>query len=274
MNRIVAALSKLLEPEERECACGDLEEWRLGGVAAAANILGLVIRRQLAEWSRWGPWAALWGVAGLTGCFLSGLFLRVEGEISLQIRTYLHYGVAYQPGGVNFAQIAAHTVTGVIVIALWSWACGFVLASLSGRAFWITSLLFYLMLRDSFLIRAFMSGTIVLKQEPVVLLHRLLPLDPFVMACLFMLAIGVRASRKDALRQNTSLYLAAFGFALIVLLVWMESWFAAGFAQWSGEQYFATPFLYRLLPWLAGAWPIFSIPLIQNRRQTARGATS
>ena len=52
MNRIVAALSKLLEPEERECACGDLEEWRLSVPAAAANILGLVVRRQLAEWAR------------------------------------------------------------------------------------------------------------------------------------------------------------------------------------------------------------------------------
>lgn len=49
MNRIIAALSQLLEPVDRECVLGDLEELRLSAPASVANILGLVVRRQLAE---------------------------------------------------------------------------------------------------------------------------------------------------------------------------------------------------------------------------------
>lgn len=268
MSRIVAALSELLEPEERECACGDLEEWRLSVPAAAANILGLVVRRQLAEWSLWGPWAALLGVAGLAGYFLSGLLARVETQIFLQIRTYLHYGVAYEPGGVTVAQVITYAAIGALAILLCSWACGFALASLSRRTFWITSFLFYCIVRDSFTIQLAMSGDIVLKHGLLfAMLYRLLPLDPFVIACLFALAMGVRATRKGTLPQNTCLCLAAFGLALIVLLVWMESWFASGFAHWSGQQYLPTAFLYRALPWLVGAWPMFSIPLLKDRHR-------
>ena len=37
----------------------------------------------------------------------------------------------------------------IIAIILWSWGCGFVLGSLSGRAAWFTWLTFYLVVRDS-----------------------------------------------------------------------------------------------------------------------------
>ena len=267
MNRIVAALSKLLEPEERECARGDLEEWGLSVPAAAANILGLVVRRQLAEWSLWGQWAAPFGVAVLSGYFLSELFARVETQVFLQIRTYLHYGVAYEPGGVNVEQVITYAATGAITTLLWSWACGFVLASLSRRTFLITSFLLYFIFRESFTIQSAMSGNLVLKNGLLlVMLHRLLPLDPFVLACLCALVMGACAARKGTLPQATRLCLAAVGLTLIVLLVWMESWFAAGFAHWSGQQYLPAAFLYRALPWLLGAWPMISIPLLQDRR--------
>jgi hypothetical protein len=268
VNRIVATLSRLLEPGDRECACGDLEELRLGAPAAAANILGLVIRRQLAEWSHWGPWIALLGVAGLAGSFLSRSVAGVETGIFLQIRTYLHYGTAYEPGGVSVAQEIMYAATAAIAVLLWSWACGFVLGSLSGRAFWVTSLLFYCVVRDGWAIRLAVAGNIVLKHGLwVTMLFRLLPLGPIVIAFLFAMASGVGSARKGTLQRNTCLCLTAVGLTLIPLLVWMESWFAAGFAQWSGRPYIPTPFVYRMLPWLAGAWPVFSIPLLYNGRQ-------
>ncbi len=179
MNYFVALLSRLLEPIDRECICGDVEELRLDTSAAAWNIVGLVIRRQLAEWSHVGPWAALFGVAGLTGSFLSGSLAGVEARIFVQARTYIHYGVAYQPGGVSTSQEVTYAATSLLVVLLCSWACGFVLSSLSGRAFWITSFLFYCNVRDSWAIRIVLKGNIVLKHELwLAMLFRLLPLGP------------------------------------------------------------------------------------------------
>lgn len=270
MNRIVDTLSRLLEPVDRECTCGDLEELRLSAPAAAASILGLWIRRQLGEWSYRGPWVALLGVAGLAGYFLSGSVARVETAIFLQIRAYLHYGVAYEPGGVGVAQEITYAATGALAMLFWSWACGFVLASLSRRLLWMTSFLFYCVVRDSWAIRLVAAGNIILKHGfGISMLFRLLPLEPIIIAFLFALALGVRSARKGKLQRNTRLCLTAVGLTLVFLLVWMESWFAAGFAHWSGQPYLPAPFVYRMLPWLAGAWPVFSIPLLRDGRQEA-----
>jgi hypothetical protein len=266
VNRIVTALSKLLEPPERECVCGDLEELRLSAPAAVANILGLVIRRQLAQWSYWGPLIALFGVAGLAGSYLSVSVGHVQAGIYMQVRTYLTYGVAYEPGGVGVAQEIAYTATLTVAMLLWSWACGFVLASLSGRALWITSLLFYSVVRDSWAIRMAFSGNIILKHGLwATMLSRLLPLEPVMIVFLFALALGVRSARKGKLKRNTPLLLAAVGFSLVILLAWMENWFPTGFAHWSGQPFIPTPFSYRMLPLLAGAWPVFSIPFLYVR---------
>lgn len=266
MNRIVAALSRLLEPVERECVCGDLEELRLTAPAALASILGLVIRRQFAQWSHWGPWVALFGVAGLAGSHLSGSVSQLQTGLFLQIKTYFTYGVAYQPGGVSVAQQIAYTATSIIAVLLWFWACGFVLASLSGRALWITSFLFYCVVRDSWLFRMATAGNVILKHSLWgTMLFRLSPLDPIMLVALLVLALGIRSARKGTLKQEPRLLLTATGVTLVVLLAWMESWFAAGFAHWSGQPYVPTPFLYRVLPLLAGAWPVFSIPLLNHR---------
>lgn len=267
MNRIVAALSRLLERSDRECISGDVEELRLIAPAAATNILSLVVRRQLSEWSHWGAWAALLAVAGFTGYALSGALAQVEAGTFLQVRTYLRYGVAYEPGGVSAIQEITCTATAFLALLLWSWACGFVLASIARRTFWITAFLFYCNVRDTYVIRLAMDGNLLLKHGlwPA-MLFRLLPSGPIIITFSLALALGLRAARKGTLQRNTSLCLTAAGLALVLLLVWMESWFAMGFAHWSGQPYLSKPFLYRMLPWLAGAWPVFLIPLLRGRR--------
>jgi hypothetical protein len=274
VNRIVAALSKLLEPAERECVCGDLEELRLSAPAAAADIFGLVIRRQLAEWSYWGPWVALLGVAGLAGFYLSGAVAQVQTGLFLQIRTYVTYGVAYEPGGVSVAQQIAYTATLTMAALLWSWACGFVLASLSRRALWVTSFLFYCIVRVSWVVYMVLTGNMILKPGlkhglSIMMLFRLLPFDLVGIVFLLALVVGVRSARKAALKENTRLLLAALGLMFVMLLAWMETWFAVGFARWSGQPYVSTPLFYRVLPLLAGAWPLFAIPLLNGKREKA-----
>lgn len=271
MNWFIAMLSQLLEPDDRECICGDVEELRLSVPAAALNIVGLVMRRQLAEWSHFGPWAALLGVAGVTGFFVSGSLAAVETEIFVQTRTYIHYGVAYQPGGVSTAQEVTYAATAFLGLLLCSWACGFVLSSLAGRAFWITSFLFYCNVRDSSAIRMALDGNIVLKHGLwFTMLFRLLPLGPIVLAFLLALAFGRRVGMTGKLQWNSSLVIANIGLASVPLLVWMQSWFAAGFAQLSGQTYLPKPFVYRMLPWVACFWPVLLIPFLQWRRHESR----
>ncbi len=266
MNPIIAVLSRFLQKAEREFVCGDLKELQLSTPAAAASILGLVIRRQLAAWLRWGPWLALLGIVGLTGCYLSGLVAHVQTGILLQIRTYLTYGVAYEPGGVTAVQQIVYASTAMIAVFLWFWASGFVLAAVSGRALWMTSLLFYVVVREGLFVRMALAGNIILKHGLVVtMFFRLLPLEPITVTCLLVLALGVRSARKGTLKQSTPILLSALGLTLVFLLAWMESWFPAGYAHWSGQPYDPTPFVYRVFPIVISAWPILSVPIFSKR---------
>ncbi len=270
MNGIVATFARLLEPGERECVCGDVEELRVKAPAAAAHVIGLVIRRQSTEWLHWGRWVALLGISGLAGYYLSLSIAQVQTAFFLQIRTYLHYGVAYEPGGVSLAQIIGYVATLLIAALLWSWGCGFVLASLSGRALWITSFLFYSVVRDSWFARMAFEGNVILKHGfGVRMLLGLLPLDPVTIVFLLALGFGVRSARKGSLKRSGGLLLAGVGIAPVILLAAMENWFVAGYAHWSGQPYVPTPFVSRALPLLAAAWPVLAIPLFEKRRFTA-----
>lgn len=270
LNKAVATVSRLLEPPDRECVCGDLKELQLSAPAAVANILGLVLRRQLAEWRSPRTIVAMFGVAGLAGSHLSGAIAQVQTGLFLQIRTYLTYGVAYEPGGVSLAEQTAFTATSTIAILLWSWACGFVLATLSRRVLWFTSFVFYSVVRVSWVIRMGLAGNIILKHGLwTTILFQLLPLDPFVIPFLLALALGVRSAKKGTLKQGRSLLLTVAGLTFVSVLAWMNTWFAAGLAHWSAKPYVPTPFIYRVLPLLATAWPLFLIPLLNGKWEKA-----
>ncbi len=130
----------------------------------------------------------------------------------------------------------------------------------------MTLFLFYSVVRDSWAVRLALAGNITLKHGLWgTMLFRLLPIDPLMIIFLLALALGVRSARKRMLKPNTRLLLTATGLTLVIVLVWMESWFAAGFAHWSGQAYVPTPFLYRMLPLLAGAWPVLSLPFLDDR---------
>ena len=166
---------------------------------------------------------------------------------------------------MSVAQQVTYAATTLFSILLWSWGCGFVLSSLSGRAFWITSFLFYCAVRDVWAIRLALAGNVVLKQGIwITMLYRLLPVEPILVVFLLALAFGVRSARKGTLQPKTGLCITAVGLASVLLPTWMDTWFSAGFAHWSGQPYHPTSFVYRVLPWLAGAWPVFSVPLLHE----------
>lgn len=197
--------------------------------------------------------------------YLSGSVGRTQTSIFLQIRTYFTYGVPYEPGGVSAVQQIVYAATAMIAMLLWVWACGFVLAALSGRALWITCTLFYVVVRDASLVRMALAGNLILKHGLLsAMLFRVVPLEPLIALCSLALLLGVRSGRRSKLKQSASFVLSAAGLASVLLLTWMQGWYGAGFAQWSGELYAPEPFLYRMLPALACAWPIFSIPLCEK----------
>ncbi len=116
-----------------------------------------------------------------------------------------------------------------------------------------------------------LKGNIVLKHELwLAMLFRLLPLGPIVWAFLLALVLGRLAGIKGKLRWNTSLIITTIGIAALPLLVWMQTWFAAGLAQLSGQTYLPKPFVSRILPWLACFWPVLLIPFLQWRRDEYR----
>src|SRR5262249_62414493 len=61
----------LLDPAEREVVCGDLVETGVSDTRALVEILGLVVRRQMSQWTTWQPWAALILVVAPLGMVLS-----------------------------------------------------------------------------------------------------------------------------------------------------------------------------------------------------------
>jgi len=83
MNRIgwwlVDRLSRLLESNERDAILGDFAESAERYGRALLDLLGLVVRRQVALWNDWQPWLALLGVVTPMGMLLS-LACRWWGE--------------------------------------------------------------------------------------------------------------------------------------------------------------------------------------------------
>src|SRR4051812_35799399 len=60
--RLVNAISRLLQPHEREAVLGDFAESGETGGRALHDLAGLIVRRQAALWKDWRPWLALFGI--------------------------------------------------------------------------------------------------------------------------------------------------------------------------------------------------------------------
>jgi hypothetical protein len=146
---ITDAVSSLLEAAEREAVCGDLVEAGEPGARALGDVLGLVARRDAAQWKRWGPWLALFGVVLLLGAELSLESLRVSGGLSLHLwilanrhdidpnllaQTHLQLGQGLASAGWH-----------ALLVGVWAWLDGFALGALSRGAVRLNGLLFIAM---------------------------------------------------------------------------------------------------------------------------------
>src|SRR6185436_11569030 len=137
----LSLLARALEPAERDVVLGDLAESGEGVGPATRHLLGLIVRRQVGLWLAWRPWLALLGVSCLAAVSLSRIVYRLNVD--------LHKHAAGYATSLTAGQEVAFLLLLAGAVAVWSWTCGFVLGSLSGRAVWLTWSVFYFVVLDS-----------------------------------------------------------------------------------------------------------------------------
>jgi hypothetical protein len=251
-------LAHALEPAERDVVLGDFAESGEGVGAATRHLLGLIVRRQFGLWLSWRPWLGLLGVSCLAALSLSRIVFRLNVDL-------YKYGAGYATS-LTAGQELAFLLLLAGAVTVWSWTCGFVLGSLSGRAVWLTWPVFYFVVLDSAWARFVLTGRILL-HNPLThealsdalqgilrpLMINTLPLSIgaffFAFPALFGTLVGVRRRR---LTVHAAFVIGSMNIALALFTTWSTGWYDPAHlpARWPG-----VPWSTRLLPFLLVSWP-------------------
>jgi hypothetical protein len=144
----VEALAWCLDAAERDVVLGDLRESSASPWTAAADVAGLVARRQVAAWGHPSAWAALLTIALPIGWILSHESRWVAHGVALDTRLYVvNWTSAYlnSPGSrSNLLHLALDHVADILALIGWSWTAGFVLGVISRRTLIVTGVAFCL----------------------------------------------------------------------------------------------------------------------------------
>jgi hypothetical protein len=123
-------LARLLEPAEREAVLGDLIEAGEGPWQSLSGIAGLVFRRQAGLWGNWRPWVAALGISIPTSFMLMGASVMVcSGLVTL---------AAAGTSDQLFAAKVEIVAVQALLLASWSWTCGYLVGSMSRRTVWFS----------------------------------------------------------------------------------------------------------------------------------------
>ena len=262
MNRIcwwlVDAASRMLEPGERDVVLGDFAESGESGGRALSGVLGLAVRRHAALWKDWRPWLALVGLVAIVAVVLSEIAFSLDVIVGQQVQAYSHYGVRVDTG-LTVGKDIVHLVCLSLALLLWLWVSGFVLGSLSGRAIWLTGVLFYLVVLDSFTARLVISGYVRCSNTHLlwIILSAVLPLDIVRIPFLLVMIWGVsRGLRLRTLGVRPTFILAAAIVILTTLVTWTSGWYETAHETWSGGVWRGIPWQTRLLPLALVSWPV------------------
>jgi hypothetical protein len=147
---LVDSLSRMLDASEREAVRGDLMESGEGAGLAAWNVLGLVMRRQIALWKGWQPWLALFCFVVPLGMLISLASRRLADGNAIDVWFYANnwdwHLVGYAGFWNEFFQIVPGVIMSFGALVCWSWTCGFVITFVSGRTIWFNGALFCVVL--------------------------------------------------------------------------------------------------------------------------------
>jgi hypothetical protein len=273
---LVDVLSRMLDADERQAVRGDLAESGESVVRAIRDVLGLIVRRQVGLWAGWQPWLALLGIACLAGVPLSRIAFRLNVDLGQQLMAYYTYGVHFGTL-LTSQQDMAWLLCLAVALILWSWTCGFVLGSLSGRGVWLTWSVFYLMVLDSALVRFILSGNMILRDpQPLrLLMVATLPLNPatflFSLSALWGAFMGVR---RRVLSLRAAYVLASAIAIFTILTTWMSGWYETAHEEWSGGAWHVVAWPVRMLPFVLASWPVAYLLAMANRQHTSVNKTT
>jgi hypothetical protein len=146
MRWLADILSRMLEPDEREAVRGDLDESGETGAQAVRDLLGLVVRRQLALWKDWRPWLALFTLAIPLGLLLAQTIRQVSSGTAIYSWMYVNNWTMRYFENAGFRMELFEDVMRFVLeyaaIVFCSWTVGFALGSLSRRTVWINGAAF------------------------------------------------------------------------------------------------------------------------------------
>ena len=158
---LVDRLSRTLESDERDAVCGDLVESDISGGQALRDLLGLVARRQAALWNSRRPWLALIAIAVPLATVLSlGARMTADGS-AIPIWMYVNnWTMALESPGArqDLFDNGASIFNRYLILAICSWACGFILGFVSRRTIPVNGPLFCLVVLFTGLLPAFLPG--------------------------------------------------------------------------------------------------------------------
>jgi hypothetical protein len=141
-------VSRMLEPDEREAALGDIAESGETGLRALRDILGLTARRQAGLWQGWRPWLALTGVVIPIGMVLTLAARRTADHSAIYFWLYVNnWDPAFIENSTfrhDLVSLAAEFLLGYLMLACWSWTGGLALGFLSRGATPVNGVLFFL----------------------------------------------------------------------------------------------------------------------------------
>ena len=124
----IEAAAGMLAPLEREVVLGDLAETDRGPWRGLTDVLGLAVRRQLALWRNWRPWAASLGLAMPAALFLMGWSVAASGAIA---------GLLREPAQGYLLWVS---LSRVFLVICWAWMAGFAVGSVSPSTLWASVL--------------------------------------------------------------------------------------------------------------------------------------
>lgn len=264
LTSIAHLLLRTLDPSEREAVEGDLRELGLSRPRAVREVLGLVVRRQIAAWREASAWAALLIFALPIALMLSLLSRLWAHATALSCWFYIeNWTPAYLDSpaarGDLIGSVAASAIASVALI-LWAWTLGVAVASLSRRTAWPTFVVF-----AGMVFAGTTATTTVAARNPAnaavfsAALYRVgLPFAVRVVFVVLPALRGIRrAARKPTLAHAHGIALAA-AIALLTVLVWRSPKGALLYGWWlvEGDHPVLAAF-----PRVRDVWPLELLPI-------------
>ncbi len=149
-SRLVDVLTEILDLEEREIVRGDIEESGATGNQAAREVFGLLVRRQLDQWTHWQPWITFSALILPLAFVLSIVSERTARGSSVYLWMYANNWHWSDVQNAGFWRVLGEStllvLTGQLALVCGAWSGGFLIGAISRKMVFTNSLLLALML--------------------------------------------------------------------------------------------------------------------------------